>query len=217
MQPASNSNVDYRALVQQGYDVCADAYEEARRNAVTPELGLLTRQLTDDAHVLDIGCGAGVPITQELARRYRVTGVDISEKQIRRAQRNVPTGTFIQGDIMSVDFPPAHFEGVVAFYAIFHLPREEHPELFRRIHTWLKPKRYLLVTVARSAEAPYTQENFFGVTMYWSNYGLEDYRAILAETGFRILETAVIGHGYTEDQQVPAEYHPIILARADHE
>ena len=70
--------------------------------------------------------------------------------------------------------------------------------------------------MAHEAEAPYTEENFFGVTMYWSNYGLKDYRAILAETGFRVLETAVIGHGYTEDQQAPAEHHPIILAQADH-
>jgi cyclopropane fatty-acyl-phospholipid synthase-like methyltransferase len=217
MQPANDSNIDYKALVQQGYDVCADAYEEARRDAVTPELGLFTCHLTDNARVLDIGCGAGVPITQELARQYRVTGVDISLEQIRRARRNVPAGTFVQGDIMSVDFPPAYFEGVVAFYAIFHLPREEHPELFRRIHTWLKTGGYLLVTVAHAAEAPYTEENFFGVTMYWSNYGLDDYETILREVGFMVLETSVVGHGYADEKLTLAEQHPIILAQADHD
>lgn len=213
MQAASDPNLDYKALVQHGYDLCAAAYEQARRREAYIELDLLTRHLPDGAHVLDIGCGAGVPITYTLAQRFRVTGVDISGEQIRRARRNVPTGTFIQGDIMSVDFPPAHFEAVLAFYAIFHLPREEHPGLFRRIHAWLKPGGCLLATLASVAEVAYIEDDFFGVTMYWSNYGLDDYKAILARTGFRVLETAIVGHGYAEEQQAPLELHPLILAQ----
>ena len=40
--------------------------------------------------VLDLGCGAGVPIARRLAERYKVTGVDISERQIMLVRRNVP-------------------------------------------------------------------------------------------------------------------------------
>jgi SAM-dependent methyltransferase len=126
---------------------------------------------------------------------------------------NVPTGTFIQGDIMSVTFPPAAFDAAVAFYTLFHLPREEHPELLKRIRTWLKPGGYLLATVTSFAEAPYTEDDFFGVTMYWSNYGLDDYKAILTEIGFSLLETAAIGHGYTTEKPAPSEHHPLIFAQ----
>jgi cyclopropane fatty-acyl-phospholipid synthase-like methyltransferase len=213
MQPANDPNVDYKALVQRGYDLCAATYEEARQSETNPELDLLTCRLNSSAHVLDIGCGAGVPITRALTQRFQVTGVDISSEQIRRAQMNVPEGTFIHGDIMSVTFPHANFDAAVAFYTIFHLPREEHSELFRRISGWLKPGGYLLATVTLFEEAAYTEDNFFDVTMYWSNYGLEEYVTIMAQTGFKLLDTIVIDHGYMEEKQTPAEQHLVIFAQ----
>lgn len=213
MRPANDPSMDYRALVRRGYDGCAAAYERARLAEAQPELDLLTERLAAGAHVLDIGCGAGVPVARTLVQRFRVTGVDISAEQIRRARRNVPGATFVHSDIMACAFPPASFDAVVAFYTLFHLPREEHNELFRRIHHWLKPGGSLLATVAAVAEAGYTEDDFFGVTMYWSNYGLDDYRAMLAATGFTLLETTSIGHGYSADAQAPAEHHPQILAQ----
>ena len=213
MQPANDPNIDYKALVQRGYDLCAAAYEEARQDEASPELQLLTSRLPNGSRILDIGCGAGVPIARTLAQHFDITGIDISGEQIRRAQKNVPTGTFIQGDIMSANFPPAEFDAVVAFYSIFHLPREEHTALFRRIYQWLKPKGYLLATVTSNAEAAYTEDDFFDVQMYWSNYELDDYKSILSETGFKLLETTVIGHGYTQEEQMPSEHHPLIFAQ----
>lgn len=214
MKPANDPNMDYKALVECGYDLCAHDYETARRHEANPELEWLMRHLSDGAHVLDIGCGAGVPITHMLAGRFQVTGVDISGEQIRRARMNIPAGRFLQGDIMSISFPSACFDAVVAFYAIFHLPRQEHPELFRRIHTWLKPGGYLLATLTATSEAPYTEDDFFGVTMYWSNYGLDDYEAMLMQIGYRLMETTLIGHGYREEQPAAEEHHPLIFAQA---
>ncbi len=215
MKPASDPTVDYKAVVRQGYDLCAAPYAEARSEEVNPELALLTNRLHEGAAVLDIGCGCGVPIARTLARQCHVTGVDISDEQIRRAQRNVPEGSFIHGDIMAMEFPLSRFDAAVAYYALFHLPREEHPELLRRIHRWLRPGGYLLMAVTRFAEAPYTEDDFFGVTMYWSNYGLDDYQKMLTEIGFKLLETTVIGHGYAEDKPAPAEQHPLIFAQAE--
>ena len=169
MQPANDPSVNYKQLVEKSYDRCAAAYEAARRGTINPELGLLIDRLPDNAQVLDIGCGAGTPVAQTLAQHFAVTGVDISAAQIRRARNNVPIARFIHSDIMALEFPPALFDAVVAFYSIFHLPREEHAELLRRIYTWLKPGGYLLATVTQEAEAAYTEDDFFGVTMYWSN------------------------------------------------
>ncbi len=215
IRPANDPTIDYKALVQRGYDLCAAAYAEARRGEAHPELALLTRQLRPGATVLDIGCGAGIPIARTLAQQFHLTGVDISGEQIRLARMNVPEGNFIHGDIMAMTFPARHFDAVAAYYALFHLPRDEHPELLRRIYRWLKPWGHLLVTVTLFAEAPYTEEDFFGTTMYWSNYGLSDYQTMLTEIGFRLLETAVIEHGYTEATQAPTEQHPLIFAQAE--
>ena len=42
-----------------------------------------------------------------------------------------------------------------------------------------------LCTLSDYPEEGYTEDDFFGVTMYWSNYGIHEYREIL--TGNRIL------------------------------
>ena len=210
---AADDLANPKILVQQGYDRCAATYHAARKSEAGPELDFLTRGLEDGATILDVGCGTGVPYARALAQRFTVTGVDSSREMIQRARANVPKASFIHGDIMSVEFPPSSFNGAVAFYSVFHLPREVHPELFRRIYDWLQPGGYLLCTLTRFTEEAYTEDDFFGVTMYWSNYGLEDYKEILTRVGFSLLETYVIGHGYTEAHQVPHEHHPLVFAQ----
>lgn len=213
MRPATDPSIDYKLIVQRGYDQCAGAYHLARGGEACSELEPLIRQLKDGADVLDIGCGAGVPISRALSRRFAVTGVDISSEMVQKATVNVPAGSFIHADIMSIGFSPACFDAAVAFYSIFHLPRREHPDLFRRIHGWLRPGGYLLATLTLSAEEPYLEDDFFGVPMYWSNHSLEDYRRILAATGFAVLGVTAVGHGYTETHPASVERHPLVLAR----
>ncbi|MFB3092538.1 MAG: hypothetical protein ACE1ZD_04990, partial [Dehalococcoidia bacterium] len=66
-----------------------------------------------------------------------------------------------------------------------------------------------------SIEEAYTEDDFFGVTMYWSNHSLDGYKDILTEVRFRILETSVIGHGYSEAHHAPDEQHPLVLAQKE--
>ena len=213
MIPAIDPDIDYKALVKRAYDACAAAYDASRRAEPGIEMRALLARLSDGDAVLDIGCGAGVPIARSLAARYSVTGVDVSPEMIQRAQRNVPTGDFMCADIMSAAFPPANFNAAVAFYSVFHLPRREQPDLFRRIQRWLKPGGYLLCTLSHYSEEGYTEEGFFGVTMYWSNYSLNEYRDILTGLGFELLETQSTGSGYEDATQEEGENHPLILAR----
>ena len=211
--PATESNIDYKALVKEAYDTCAAAYDASRKTEPGTETRELLNRLDDGDTVLDIGCGAGVPIAASLAARYRVTGVDISPEMIQRAQENVPAGEFVCADIMSATFPPFSFDAVVAFYSVFHLPRQEHAELFRRIQQWLNPGGYLLCTLSHYSETGYTEDDFFGETMYWSNYSLSEYARILNEAGFALLESNSTGSGYEEAMQEVSENHPLVLAR----
>ncbi len=213
MRIADDPDIDYKAIVRRGYDQCASAYHGSRRAEAGSELNTLSSRLDDGASVLDIGCGAGVPTARALARRFSVTGVDISDSMIEFARANVPRGVFIRSDIMSVEFAPSTFDGAVAFYSIFHIPREDHSDLFRRVHNWLKAGGYLLCTLTHYSEEAYTEDDFFGSTMYWSNYGMDDYERILSDIGFDLLDASVIGHGYTEASEGPPERHPLVLAR----
>jgi ubiquinone/menaquinone biosynthesis C-methylase UbiE len=212
MRLANDPTIDYKALVRQAYDTCSVDYDNSRSRVAPPELNLLTSHLKKGAAVLDIGCGAGVPITSTLAKQYFVTGVDISNGMIARARSNVPDATFINDDIMSVIFPPSSFDAAVAFYSIFNIPRDEHPALLRRILGWLKPGGVFLATFSFNDDSSYT-DDFFGVTMYWSNYGLKVYNSFLVKEGFKSLKTIVIGGGYWDAAKASKERHPLILAK----
>ena len=213
MRPADDPSVDYKALVQRAYDRCAADYSESRESEAHPELELLNERLDDGAPVLDIGCGAGIPVSRTLAERFAVTGVDNSRQMIRQARANVPGAHFIHADITSAELLASSFDAVVAFYSIFHIPREEHHDLFRRIQKWLRPGRYFMCTLTNYSEPAYTEDDFFGETMYWSNFGLADYEDILSGLGFTLLRTSSIGHGYSEATEAPSEDHPLLFAR----
>ena len=49
MKPADDPLVDYKALIQRGYDRCASAYAETRTDEASPELELLSKHLDDGA------------------------------------------------------------------------------------------------------------------------------------------------------------------------
>ena len=213
MIPATNPEADYRALVRRGYDACAQAYHEARKTQAPTELRGLLDRLDDAAEVLDLGCGAGVPIARSLAARHRVTGVDISWEMVSLARRNVLAGHFLCDDITSINFDPSSFDAVVAICSIFHLPRAEQPALFRKVHRWLRPGGYLLSTLSHHNEAGYTEDDFFGVTMYWSNYGLSEYLDTLALAGFTVVEISSTADGNADTTHANCEDHPLVLAR----
>ena len=208
MKPVTDSRIDYKKLVHDGYNACAEAFAAAREGG-SPALDLLLSRLSRGAEVLDLGCGCGVPVARALAAHHRVTGVDFSSEQIRRARENVPSASFIEADIASLHFEPSSLNAVVAFYVIFHLPRAEQIELLRSIWRWLKPGGYSLGTLSRWTEEPYT-EDFFGVPMFWTNFGLEEYLQYLQQIGYQVLETSMLGHGYGTHQL--AETHPLVFA-----
>jgi cyclopropane fatty-acyl-phospholipid synthase-like methyltransferase len=213
MKPANDPTIDYKALVRTGYDRCADRYNEARASEPPSGLALLARHLSPGSRVLDIGCGAGVPVTSSLAGRFRVTGVDFSNEQIRRARLNVPQAEFIESDIMAVKFSAESFDAVVAFFVLFHLPCDEQRELLHRVHDWLVPDGLLLATLSVFNEPPYTENDFFGVPMYWTNFAHEEYHDLVCNLGFEVLSDTAVGHGFSESYAGAAERHPLVLAR----
>lgn len=208
----SDTDFDAKAIVARGYDECGAAYAAVREMIQPTWLALLGDRLQVGAAVLDIGCGSGIPVTRALAERFSVTGVDISAGQIESARRNVSRTTFVHGDIISQSFRPKSFAGVVMIYTLFHLPRQEQPELLRRIGAWLRPGGLLLVTLARTSNPGYIEDDFWGTSMYWSHFGEQEYYSIFKQVGFDILEKHQIGHGYGNVDR-EAEVHPLVLAR----
>jgi SAM-dependent methyltransferase len=181
----------HRRTVEAGYDMMAEQYLATK----DPEDPLALAALEDlapvvppGAAVLDLGCGAGVPVTRWLAGRgFAVTGVDVSARQLELARSNVPDGTFIKADMTGLAFDPETFDAVVAFHSIIHVPRNEHPALLARIHRWLKPGGVFLATMTvTDYEGQDDDWEGWGAPMVWSHYDQDTNVAMLREAGFEL-------------------------------
>jgi 2-polyprenyl-3-methyl-5-hydroxy-6-metoxy-1,4-benzoquinol methylase len=181
----------HRRTVESGYDQMSEQYLATKDPEDPLALGALedlASLLPSEAAVLDLGCGAGVPVTRWLADRgFAVTGVDVSAKQLELARTNVPEGTFLKADMTEVVFAPESFDAVVAFHSIIHVPRTEHPTLLRSVHRWLEPGGALLATMTVvDYEGRDEDWEGWGAPMVWSHYDKNANVAMLRDAGFEI-------------------------------
>lgn len=202
--------MDFKKTVKAGYNAIADRYlaERRRDSADVRLLGELIDKLPANARVLDAGCGAGVPISQILSERYRVTGVDFSEAQIELAKKNVPGAAFLCEDMTRLDFPEDTFDAITSYYAIIHIPRQEHPTLLANFYRMLKPGGLALLCLGAEHLIDDVDENYLGARMYWSHYDSETYLRLLQEIGFEMIWSKIVS-----DESYEGAGHLFVLAR----
>jgi SAM-dependent methyltransferase len=192
-----------KEIVARGYDAIALRYAEWAGAVVSPALDWLREldsRLPDGADVLELGCGRGVPGTRELARRHRVTGVDISAVQIELARHHVPEASFVRADAIELDIAPGSLDAVVALYFFGHVPVDEQRELVGRIAVWLREGGLFLATVGAGEAGEEVAPDWLGAPMFFASLGRDSYIPLLRECGLAPLREEVIvqqepGHG----------------------
>lgn len=181
--------MDYKETVRSGYNKIADSYL-AQRSRESENVRLLNDfidLLAPKSRVLDAGCGAGIPIAQMLAGQFDVIGVDFSEAQIELARKNVPNAHFICDDMTLLDFPDGSLDGICSYYAIIHVPREEHEALLGNFHRMLRTGGVVLLCLGAEEIVDDIDEDYLGTPMYWSHYGTDTYIKMLKRMGFSII------------------------------
>jgi len=181
--------MDFKETVKAGYNAIANRYleERTRDSQDVRLLDDLIARLPANARVLDAGCGAGVPVAQILSQHFQVIGVDFSQAQIELARKHVPNVEFICQDITRLDFPDDTFDAICSYYAIIHIPRDEHQSLFANFYRMLKPSGIALLCLGAENLLDDIDENFFGARMYWSHFDSDTYLKMLKETGFSVI------------------------------
>jgi cyclopropane fatty-acyl-phospholipid synthase-like methyltransferase len=190
---------DPKEIVRRGYDAASVRYDQEYGGATKYQawLSQLREAIPAGGTVLDLGCGSGLPVALHLAGAgFDVTGVDISDVQISRARELVPQANFIRADVTTVEFSPESFDAVVSFYALIHIPVQEHPALLANVATWLRPGGLFVATTGHQAWTG-TEQNWLGAgaAMWWSHADAAAYRTWISDSGLTIEREEFVPEG----------------------
>ena len=198
-----------REIVERGYDEgdymghfhLREALDERETRFFTE----LEKHVPVNGKILDLGSGTGIPYDKYLVERgYKVTGLDISEKHVKRARENVPEARYIKADFSIYDLGTETYDAIISLYSIFHIPREEHEALLKKIYDTLKPEGVLLVTLGVE-DMEMDVNEFIGSTMAWSSYSMKKNIELVGKTGFKSI--------LLEEENEEGENHLWILAK----
>jgi ubiquinone/menaquinone biosynthesis C-methylase UbiE len=204
-----------RALVRRSYDAISLAYRSDDGYAAVTSAEDVSRYagwveelaglLRPGARVVDLGCGAGIPATRELADRgLQVLGVDFSAVQLHRARGLVPAARFVQADMAALVLRAASVDAVAAFYSLIHVPLADQQALFPRIRAWLRLGGYFLAIVGATqwtGTAPY-----LGADTFWDHADTATY--------IRWLQAARLTPIWNRHVPEGTSGHTLVLAKA---
>lgn len=159
--------------------------------------------LAPGAAILDIGCGTGQPIARHFMEQgHAVTGVDSAPAMIAQCRKRFPEGDWQVADMRRLALG-RRFGGLIAWDSFFHLTPEDQRGMFKVFAAHAAPGAVLMFT-----SGPAHGEaigSFEGEALYHGSLDPGEYRALLAENGFSVVDHVV------EDQSCGG--HTIWLAQ----
>lgn len=136
--------------------------------------------------VLDLGCGAGAPITGFLVERsVEYIGVDASLPMLELARSRWPQATFLHRDMRDLAGLQG-FDGVLSWDGSFHLTAAEQAALINALATCTTARGAALLTIGH--EAGEVIGHVEGEAVYHASLSPEEYRRRFQAAGFSRVE-----------------------------
>lgn len=187
------------------YDRVAEGYAAARDRTLY-ERRWLDRMLNfaPGRRVLDLGCGPGKPIAQYLLdRRCTVVGIDGAPAMVELFRANVPGAEVHLADMRVLNLGQT-FDALLAWNSFFHLAPDDQRAMFQVFAAHAAPRAVLMFTSGHVEGE--TTGAVDGEPVYHASLEPDEYRALLADQGFK--ELAFV------PQDPSCNGHTIWLARA---
>ena len=166
-----------RELVKKDYNLIANMYSEefGKKYEDIEVIEEFISKLKPNSRILDLGGGVGNLTDLLLKRGFDAICYDFSKEMMRNAKKLYPDVPYILDDIINMKkyFKDNTFDGIIAFYSLFHIPKEEIDEVFSYITDLLKENGILCFVVQlgngeKFIDEPYLKEE--GRKILYFNY-----------------------------------------------
>lgn len=177
-----------RREIRHQWDEIAETYARSRdpNGSDADLLTDLLDLLPAEPRVLDVGPGDGARTLANLPAGS--VGVDISRRGLELAAERVPLAALVQGDMTQLPLRDDAVDGITAYHAVFHVPRAEHPTVYREFARVLDPGGWLLMTLP-GGRFETVRRGWMGGSMLFSAPGRETTLSQLREAGFERVRT----------------------------
>ena len=142
MNVNNKSSIEKRESVKKDYDLIADNYAEEFGTKIE-DLDVINEfmeKLKPNAKILDLGAGTGNLTDLFIKNNYDSICYDFSKEMMRKSKEYFGDLPYILDDMLNVKdhFENKSFDGIIAFYSLFHIPKENLNTMFSDISDLLK-------------------------------------------------------------------------------
>jgi ubiquinone/menaquinone biosynthesis C-methylase UbiE len=137
--------------IRTSYDTIAEEYanridgELAHKPFDCELLNAFAEQTKGQGVVADLGCGPGMVSQYLHDRGVSMLGLDLSPRMVSEAKRLHPALEFRIGDFTRLEVLDNQWAGIVALYALIHLPAEQIEGVLRDFYRVLQPGGWMLL------------------------------------------------------------------------
>ncbi len=168
------------------YNRIAKQWADIRKDSFVSKLVVdFADKVIPNGHILDIGCGSGLPLTKYLSERgFHVTGIDAAEEMIAIAKSSsIERTNFIISDFL--DFISKYkFDAILAWDSLWHFPKTKQNSLYHKIGSMLRVNGYFLFTHG-NVDGEHV-DTMMGEQFYYSAISEQDIYKQLTKNGFEI-------------------------------
>jgi hypothetical protein len=107
---------------------------------------------------------------------------------LAEARRDLPTALLVRADLRDPPFASSSFDGVWACASLLHLARNQLPCALLGLGLLLRQSNGVLYLALKVGQGEYWSANRDGRRSFFSCYQPPEIKAVLAETGFQVLE-----------------------------
>lgn len=188
---------DRRSDIEASYDRVAAEYatefdDELHRKPFDRDiLERFADSVRERGIVCDVGCGPGHIARYLKERGVAMRGIDLSKEMVAEARRLNLGIPFEQGDMLDLQIEDGSLAGIVCFYAIIHLRREDVPRALAQMHRALMPGGQLLLSF-HGGDGTLHRDVWYGkpVSIDVTLFAPAEMSRFLEETGFEVAEIA---------------------------
>jgi SAM-dependent methyltransferase len=174
------------------YDRVADEYAERLYDELAGkpfDRDLLDRfaALIGGGRVCDVGCGPGHVTRYLRDRGCDAFGIDLSPRMVELARARNPGCDFEVGDLRALEIADGSLAGVVSFYSLIHLDRDQLAPALARLRRTLAPGGRLLLAVHEGSDSRRPGEMWgIPVNLRFTFFTYDELTAALLDAGFAI-------------------------------